>query len=283
MRLRVNECDHDLSPVDVLRFPHEPEADRYLRSCPAFPCGFRIAQTHHWESYWQAVWESVVGAGVPRRSWRSDDLGLAHRAVDTEKGVLSVIAIYRQRSIDAAVCRFLVGAVVRWATPIQWLWPIPFVPMFADRVVIQSGEGHNTQQADDDCSRKPKNPGIGVYWGKAEGESSDYANPLDGHNGDPFQAAHFCRGTGICGIWGEQWIRRRQSGTTLGTEDAPGISSNRIESKPQQECSWIVGSDDTTVPIRCLAVNERYRDCSTVMLRTGAGRLPAPLAVCRGR
>ena len=50
--------------------------------------------------------------------------------------------------------------------------------MFADRVVIQSGEGHNTQQADDDCSRKPKNPGIGCYWGKAEGESSDYANPL---------------------------------------------------------------------------------------------------------
>ena len=61
--------------------------------------------------------------------------------------------------------------------------------MFADRVVIQSGEGHNTQQADDDCSRKPKNPGIGGYWGKAEGESSDYANPLDDHNGDTFQAA----------------------------------------------------------------------------------------------
>ena len=32
--------------------------------------------------------------------------------------------------------------------------------VFADRVVIQRGEGHNTQQADDDCSRKPKNPGI---------------------------------------------------------------------------------------------------------------------------
>ena len=72
--------------------------------------------------------------------------------------------------------------------------------MFADRAVIQSGEGHNTQQADDDCSRKPKNPAIGGYWGKAEGESSDYANPLDDHNGDPFQAAYFCRGAGICGI-----------------------------------------------------------------------------------
>jgi len=35
----------------------------------------------------------VVGTGVPRRSWHSDDLGLAHHAIDVEKGVLSVMPI----------------------------------------------------------------------------------------------------------------------------------------------------------------------------------------------